>query len=259
MTSRRCLFLILAPAFALSASGCKSAAEKKSEQIMPAVEAFVATVPPGDPKEFVRTAVGYVDTLNRLESKVRDELQPPPGTPAAAKLASVTQWIRAARAEHSALEAAFQREVSKVEYEAQADLASAVSGSETKSADQIAAALARTTAKLIVLWHGAGNTRGFDEDHQNLPPARRAVDPGERFIVGYVQRVGGEGVTFVDEKVTAEQKIAHVALYELPSKRRFGVFTVKGETARLPKPVPLPGTVIPGLQPPLVENLLRAP
>ncbi|APR80740.1 Hypothetical protein A7982_06087 [Minicystis rosea] len=259
MSSRRCFCLLLASTLALAASGCKSAAEKKSEQIMPAVEAFVATVPTGDPKDFVRTAIGYADTLKRLEDKARDELHPPPQTPAAAKLAPAIQWMQAARAEHAALEAAFQREVSKVEYDAQADLASAISGGATKPADEIAAALARTTAKPIVLWHGAGQTRGFDEDHQNLPPARRAVDPGERFIVGYVQRVGGEGVTFVDEKVTAEQKIAHVAFYELPSKRRFGVFTVKGETARLPKPVPLPGTVIPGLQPPLVENLLHAP
>lgn len=227
--------------------------------MMPAVEAFCATVPSGDPKEFVRSAIGYADTLERLEDKLRDELHPPPGTPAAAKLAPAIQWVQTARAENTALEAAFQRELGKVEYEAQADLAAAVSGTETKPPDQMPAALARTTARPIVLWHGSGSTRGFDEDHQNLPPARRATDPTERFVVGYVQRVSGEGVTFVDEKVIAEQKIAHVALYELPSKRHLGVFTIKGERARLPKPVPLAGTVIPGLKPPLIENLLRAP
>lgn len=259
MPIRRHLGFLLATALALGVTGCKSALEKESERIMPAVEALAASVPPGDPKDFVQTATGYADTIKSIEDKAR-ELRPPEGSPAAAKLGPVMKWVQAAKAEHAALEAAFQREIGKVEFEAQADLATAVSGGETKPADQIPAALARTTAKLFVLWHGAGGTRGFDEDYQSLPaPARRAVDPSGRFIVGYVQRVGGEGVTFVDEKVTAEQKVVHVALYELPSKRRFGVFTLKGETARLPKPVPPPGTVIPGIKPPLVESLLRAP
>ena len=77
--------------------------------------------------------------------------------------------------------------------------------------------------------------------------------------MGYVQRVDGEGVTFVRENVTAERKLAIVALYEMPNKRRLGVFTVRGETARLPTPVPLAGTVLPGMKPPVIETLLRLP
>lgn len=259
MATRRQLCFLIAPALALALTGCKSATEKESERVMPAVDAFLATVPSGDPKAFVRTAKGYADTLDRLEKTMRDDLHPPPGTPAAAKLAPVTKFIHEARAENAALEEAFKRELGKVEFEAQADLASAVSGSETKPPDQIPAALARTTTRVFVLWHGAGGAHRFDEDYQYLPADRRAVDPSARFIVGYVQRVSGEGITFVDEKVTAEQKVAHVALYELPSKRRLGVFTIKGETAKLPKPVPLPGTVIPGIKPPVVESVLGAP
>jgi len=64
---------------------------------------------------------------------------------------------------------------------------------------------------LPYLQRGELSARGFDEDHQLLPAARRAVDPAGRFIVGYVQRVGGEGITFVDEKVTAEQAGGSIA------------------------------------------------
>ncbi len=251
---------VLCLPLALVAPGCQSAAEKESARLMPAIEAFAKEVPAGDPKEFVRSAMGYADTLARLEQKLAADLRPPPGTPAADKLAPIAAWIAAARAEHDALEAAFAKEVAKVEVEAQADLAGAVSGGETRPADQMAAALARTNTRPIVLWHGSGKTRGFDKDQQNLPaPARRAVDPAERFVVGYVQRVSGEGVLVARDNVTLERKVAHVTFYEIPSRRRLGVFTVKGETAELPSPPPLPGTVLPGREPPLIESLLRAP
>lgn len=256
--SRRVLLSLALVSAALGA-GCKSAAERESERLLPAIEALAKEVPSGDPKEFVRTAKGYADTLARLEQKLA-ELRPPPSTPAAEKIAPIASWIASARAEHTALEQAFAKEVAKVEVDAQADLAGAVSGGETKPADQMVQALTRTNTRPIVLWHGAGGARGFDKDHQNLPaPARRAVDPGDRFVVGYVQRVNGEGTYLKADNITLERKMAYVTLYELPSKRRLGVFTVKGETARLPAPLPPPGTVLPGLEPPLIESLLGAP
>jgi hypothetical protein len=248
---------LLAAALALVATGCQSAADKRSEKLMPAVEAFVASIPTTDPKELVRTGVGWLDTLEQLDQKLaKDEINPPPGSPAALKLAPAKRWMEAVRAENAALEAAFKPVVASIEFEAQTDLASAVSGGAAKGPDDIAAALAKTTAKKLVLWHGAGGVRGFDEDHQRIPADRRPTDPGERFIVGYVQRVAGEGVTFVVEKVVAEQKVAYVALFDMPIGRRLGTFVIKGDTAQLPKPVPLAGTVIPGKKPAVVGKLL---
>lgn len=247
--------LRLAATLALGLAACKSQAERASDRIMPAVEAFVATVPPTDPKEFVRTAPGYADTLKQLEGKLQGELHPPPGTPAAAKLATPARWVEMARAEHKALEAAFAQAIGPIEFESGQELGAAVAGGPAKPAEEIASALAQSSIQPIVLWHGRGPEGGFDEDYQHLG-ARRAVDPGERFIVGHVQRVGGEGVTFAPEKVTAERKVAFVTFHVMPSKRRLGTFKVLGETAKLPTPVPLPGTVIPGAKPPLVESLL---
>jgi hypothetical protein len=247
-------------ALALSPLGCQSAAERDSARLMPAVEAVCATVPAVDPKEFVRGSPGSADKLKALEAALRDGPHPPPGTPAAAKLGPAAQWAAAARAEHNALEAAFRGALAAVEQAAHADLALAVLGGATSPASEMPAALTKTRTQPILLWHGTGNERGFDEDHQNLPyPGRRAVDPSARFIVGYVQRVDGEGVTFVSERVTAGQKLAHVALYEVPSARKLGVFTVKGQTARLPTPTPPPGTTLPGEKPPLIESLFPPP
>lgn len=249
--------LALAAAVVLGAASCKSAAEKESDRVMPAVDALVAAAPKTDPKETVRTAAGYADTVKQIEDQLHsDALRAPPGTAADQKLAPVRAWIQAVKAEEEALAAAFKPEMAKVEYEAQADLATAVSGGPVKPAGEIAPALARSKATAILLWHGSGDVRGFDEDQQRLPPGRRAVDPADRFIAGVVQRVGGDGVTFVDEKVTAERKVAFVVFYEMPAKRRLGVFKVVGETAPLPRPVPLPGTVLPGRRPPLVESIL---
>ena len=257
MAARALLGVTVAAALALG--GCKGAAQKEAERVAAAVDAFAASVPAGDPKEFVRTAPGYADKLKALEA-TREGLHPAPGSPSAGKLGTAAQWVDAARAEDKALEAAFQAELGPVEQQAHKDLALAVMGGPTRSADQMAAALAGSRVRVIVLWHGTGNERGFDEDHQNLPaPERRAVDPSAKFIVGYVQRVDGEGLTFVTERVTAAQKILHVAFYEMPLQRRLGVFTLKGEIARLPDPVPPAGTTLPGEKPPLVESLLRQP
>src|SRR5262245_50018644 len=104
--------LVLACAFALSLPCCKSATEKESERLMPAVEALVATVPTTDPKEFVRTAAGYVDTLKKLEAALRDGPHPPPGTPAAQKLVPAEKWVAAARDAETALAAEFQKALS---------------------------------------------------------------------------------------------------------------------------------------------------
>jgi hypothetical protein len=227
--------------------------------MMPAVEAIVATVPPSDPKEFVHTAPGYADTLAKLEAALRDGPHPPVGTPASAKLAPALVWAQAARDENTALEATFQNVLGPLEQAAHADLAEAVSGGATRDPSEMAEAVAHTQVQPIVLWHGTGNERRFDEDHQYLPPARRALDPGGRFIVAYVQRVLGEGLRFVDEKVVAEQKVAYVTLYLMPARWRIGVFTLKGEIAKLPTPPPLAGTILPGKKPPLMESLLGSP
>lgn len=259
MPRPRPLRFVIAAAIALSLAGCKSKEEKESERLMPAVEALCAKVPKAPPKEHVRTALGYADTIAALEEASRAIAGPPAGTPAAAKLAPCVQWMESARAEIKALETAFQAELGGVEQEAHTELTKAVLGATTKGADEMAAILAPYRERPILLWHGTGDKRGFDEDHQHLPPARRAVDPAARFIVGYVQRVDGEGVTFVNEKVTAERKVVIIAIYDVTARRRLGIFTVRGETAKLPSPVPLAGTVIPGEKPPLLENLLRKP
>jgi hypothetical protein len=251
--------LALAAALALALTGCKTKEQKESERLMPAVEALVARLPPGDPKELVRTGLGWADTLAALEEAARTGPHPPPGTPAAAKLLPIAPFIAAARAEQRALETAFQSALTGVEAEAHTALGKAVLGEATRPAAEMAEALVPVRGWPILLWHGAGDRRGFDVDQQNLPVARRAVDPTEKFVVGYVQRVDGEGVTYVTEKVTAERKVAVVALFAVPSKRRLGVFTVTGEAARLPTPVPLAGTVLKGAPPPLLENLLGSP
>ena len=253
----RLLFAALGP---LALARCQSPELKASERLMPAVEALVAAVPPGDPKAFVHTAPDYLDAIEKVEAALRDGPHPPAGTPAAARLAPAAAWAEAARAENTALEEAFQKVLGAVEQTAHADLAAAVTGGPTRDAREMAEAMTHTEVRPIVLWHGTGNTRGFDEDHQHLPaPLRRAVDPGARFVVGYVQRVAGEGLRLVDENVVAEQKVAYVALYVMPARWRLGVFTVKGELGRLPTPPPPPGTLLPGTKPPVIESLLRAP
>jgi hypothetical protein len=261
MTVPRPSRLVLAAALALlpALAGCKSAAEKASDRAMPAVAKLRAAIPAADPKEFVRTAPGSLDKLTALEDEAQAAPRPPAGTPAAAELAAALQWIEAARAENTALEAAFQAALEGVEHEAHEALSNAVLGGPTRPAEDIADALAASPVKPIVLWHGSGDQRGFDADQQNLPfPDRRAVDPSSRFIVGYVARVNGEGVQSASG-VLSERKIVFVAFYEMPNKRRLGVFSVQGELARLPTPAPLPGTTLPGEKPPLIESLLPRP
>ena len=227
---------------------------------MPAVEKLCAAIPAVDPKEFVRAAPGYADKLAALEQEAGEAPHPPPGTLAALKLAPAVQWIEAARAENTALEATFEAALVSVEHDAHEALARAVLGGPTKAADELGAAIAGSRVRPILLWHGSGKKRGFDDDQQDLPyPERRAVDASARFIAVYVERVNGEGVTFVTENVIAERKVAFVALFEMPSKRRLGVYAVKGETAKLSTPLPLPGTTLPGEKPPLVESLLPRP
>lgn len=241
----------------LTLMSCKSANERESDRLMPAVDAFCAAVPSTDPKEFVRTALGYADKLKALEA-MRDELHPPAGTLAAKKLPPGVQWIEAARAENTALEVAFQRELVGIEQDAHADLTQAMLGGPTKKDTELGAVVAHSSGRPLVLWHGAGKVRCFDEDHQNVPAARRATDPSARFVVGYVQRVDGEGVRFA-QGVTAGEKDVFIALYEVPSGLRLGVFSVKGSTAQLPTPMPPPGTLVPGPKPALVESLLSPP
>lgn len=253
------LRVVIAAAVTIALAGCKSKEEKESERLMPAVDALCARIPKAEPREVVRTTFGYADAVGTLEETSRALTRPPAGTPAAARLAPALQWIESARTEITTLETAFQAELGGVEQEAHTELTKAVLGGDTKSAGEMAAALARYRERPLLLWHGTGDKRGFDEDHQHLPPERRAVDPGAKFVVAYVQRMNGEGVTYVNEKVTSERKVAFVALYDVTSRRRLGIFTVRGETAKLPSPVPLAGTVIPGERPPLLESLLRAP
>jgi hypothetical protein len=250
----------LALAALLALGGCKSAEEKSSDRAMPAVEKLCAAVPAVEAKEFVRSSPGSADKLAALEQEALAAPHPPPGTAAALKLAPALQWIEAARAETTALEATFAAVVGSVEHDAQQALANAVLGGPAKRANELGEAIAASPVRPILLWHGSGDRHGFDEDQQNLPyPERRAVDASARFIVGYVERVNGEGVTLAKEGLITERKVAFVALYEMPSKRRMGVYAVKGETARLPSPLPPPGTTLPGEKPPLVESLLPHP
>ena len=227
---------------------------------MPAVEALVAQVPTAEPKEFIERNLGCVDTLRELDSKLQAILKPAAGTPAAVKLQPAERWIGAARSAYAEVEAAFAKELVPLDAEAVELLATALHGGETKSADEIAEALARSKVQKILLWRGTGKGPGLDEDWQNLPfPNRRAVDPASRFLAIYVMRVDAEPVRFVMEKVTAERKDALLAIFEMPNRRKLGVFSLRGEAARLPTPVPLPGTVLPPEKLPVLEKLLRTP
>jgi hypothetical protein len=245
---------LLAP-LALALASCKSAELRESERLMPAVEALAATVPSGDPKDFVRTAPAYEDTLRKLEASLRDGPHPPPGTPAAQRLGPATAWAQAARAEDTAIEDGFKKVLAPLDPAAHTDLAAAVTGGPTHDPSEMAAALATTTARPLVLWHGTGDTRGFDEDHQRLGD-RRATDPEARFVVGYVQRVQSEALRFVVENVIAQQEIAYVALYVMPARHKLGVFAVRGDVPPLPSPPPPAFTTLQGKKPAVVESLL---
>lgn len=254
---RRALVVI---ALALASTACKSAAEKESERAMPAVTALAAQVPAVEPKDFVEREPGCLDKIAALEQKLQALPRPPAGTPAAAKLGPAERWIGGARSAYAELESAFAKELVPVDAEAVEQLAAALHGGPVKGADEIAEALARSKVQKILLWRGTGKGPGLDEDWQNLPaPARRAVDPAARFLAVYVMRVDAEPVRFVMEKVTAERKDALVAIFEMPNRRKLGVFGVKGEAKRLPSPVPLAGTVLPPEKLPLIEKLLRSP
>jgi hypothetical protein len=239
----------------LALVSCKSAEIRESERLMPAVEALVATVPAADPKAFVRTAPSYEDALRKLEASLRDGPHPPAGTPAAQKLAPALAWAQAARAEDDAIEEAFRKALAPLDPAAHTDLAAAVTGGPTRDPSEMAAVLATSTARPLVLWHGTGDTRGFDEDHQRLGD-RRATDPEARFVVGYVQRVQNEALRFVAENVIAEQEIAYVALYVMPSRHKLGVFAVKGDVPQLPSPPPPAFTALHGKKPAVLESLL---
>jgi hypothetical protein len=227
---------------------------------MPAIEALAARVPTAEPKEFVALNLGCLDTLKDLEAKLQAIPKPPANTPPAAGLQPAERWIGAARAAYAEVEAAFAKELVPVDAEAVELLAAALHGGPTRSADEIAEAVSRSKVQKILLWRGTGKSPGLDEDWQHLPsPARRAVDPAARFLAVYVMRVDAEPVRFVMEKVTAERKDALLAIFEMPNRRKLGVFSIRGEAARLPSPVPLAGTVLPAEKLPLVEKLLRAP
>jgi hypothetical protein len=254
---RRALVVI---SLALVSTACKSAAERDAERALPAVEALVAQVPAGEPKDFVEREPACLDKIKALELKLDAVPKPPAGSPAAAKLGPAARWIGAARAAYAELESAFAKELVPVDAEAVEQLAAALHGGPVKSADEIAEALGRTKVQKILLWRGTGKGPGLDEDWQNLPvPARRAVDPATRFVAVYVMRVDAEPVRFVMEKVTAERKDALLAIFEMPNRRKLGVFGIKGEATRLPSPVPLGGTVLPPEKLPVIEKLLRSP